>query len=1206
MPNDVLTKSRSVLGATEITLMAPLKRGLIPALDARSYETRATLVLATLHLLGVSRREIDPTPDIKEVADAIRSIRSFRLAVVGQPPQMLLSVSFDGGWEPYMRRIWRDLGPLLDLIFCNCEGYLLSRNHGFRAYAAWVRQAQVKTGFYYEGSPLTVADLQRLRDAADGPDHAPPAEVGTLQEQARAAVVGLYRLTDMHPPRSEDGDTLLVAARLLLRSLFAAQDQGSEDLLRTPTEKAAFRWFFEEETKEQRESKDPEKSEESEERQEQVNLGNVQGGILEARAGLAHGCLVLVGLDQPGAVCKLVEHLESLIVSAAAPPFRAATPLLANLSFTYAGLRLAGVDEGTLEQLPLEFREGMEARAGVLGDWLHNHPSKWTLPAPYEGGSAPPVALSAVHALVHFTLAGEVLKEWKDLHSGAKAPLRKAVEDLHRALLEAGGRVLAVQPLQSFGGRAHFGFEDGISQPRLPDARLPDRDTVAPGDLLLGYRNGLKDPPLQGRLWDDSTFLVVRKLRQFVDRLHEQVPHVEARAHLMGRREDGGNLIDGTIGNEFDYDKDADGLKCPLFAHIRRANPRSTREDLVHLPRIVRRGMSYGPPSRPGEEPDVDRGLVFMAYNASIAEQFEVIQGWLAGGNSSGPGSDSSLRDPFLGVAREGDPRRFEWVPDPKAPDKKAAVVLPADKPLVELQWGLYAFVPSLSALKELHTWAAEAQRESDIADVDDPKPGADGEALLRKRDRRNREAARAAAIGSTVIARLRQAEQSLGVDGAAEQWKLVLEDLGARTTGTSAAVWSAIRKVHGGVLRTPYGVLVCSKALVEEVFANASGRYTVTGYNTRLARSFGEIYLGRDDDGPGCPYRREATPANREIMQVSTADAFDSAYGHTAAALAAWIGSPAAHAPLQLEVKDLVDEMLARFCKEWFGLPDGKWVLPGGWHWRPNERATCPGHFHSPSRYTFQPRPGKETQEVGEAHGQSLKQRVLGLVRAVRAHPPEQGRLGQGLFAALPDDPNEPHDVRAAVEERLAATLIGVMMGFLPTVDGNLRSVLYEWVDERTLWEHQAALRRAAGARPSTLENAEQVLEPPLLRTMQLRPVPEVVWRIARSEHVLGSGANAVTVRPGDTVVVSIVSATQEDLLAERKDPYVVFGGRRKPERVGDPHPTHACPGHDMAMGVMLGFLAALMDGATLRPALSPMALLVRPGAVGQPVAAA
>ena len=86
----VQIKSRSVLGATELTLLAPLKRGLIPALDSRSYVSRARLVLDTLQALGISRREIDPTPAIAEVADSIRAIRSFRLSIVGEvlpPPQ---------------------------------------------------------------------------------------------------------------------------------------------------------------------------------------------------------------------------------------------------------------------------------------------------------------------------------------------------------------------------------------------------------------------------------------------------------------------------------------------------------------------------------------------------------------------------------------------------------------------------------------------------------------------------------------------------------------------------------------------------------------------------------------------------------------------------------------------------------------------------------------------------------------------------------------------------------------------------------------------------------------------------------------------------------------------------------------------------------------------------------------------------------------
>lgn len=1179
MRTPVPAKSRSVLGATELTLLAPLKRGLIPALDSRSYESRATLVLAVLHALGISRREIDPTPALGEAADAIRTIRSFRLAIVGDPGrrQVLLSVSFDGAWEPYMRRIWRDLGALLDLIFCNCEGYLLSWKHAFPAYAAWVRQAQVPTAFYYEDSPLTVADLQDLQQQAGGAHPAPPAANGSPIDQARAAVIGLYRLTDMYPPgvADEDSETLRRAAQLLLGEVRPLVDAQPADFGRTPTERAAWTWFRSEVSAAPLPDDPP------------LNLANVQGGILEGHPQLAHGCLVLVELDKAAAVVALVDTLQPRPISAAAAPFEQQGPVFTTLAFTLAGLERAGVDAGTLQQLPSEFREGMEARAGLLGDWQHNHPSHWTLPQAY-GLPGQTVELSRVHAVVQFLLVGTVSDAWADMDAPAKAPLKAAVDRLHAALAPHGGRVVAVQPMQRYmpqGSKfptGHFGFADGISQPAIETNRNAPAGSakVAPGDLLLGHRNTLGDPPLTGRLWNESTFLVVRKLRQHPERPAWQALSDRAKASLVGRDAQGNNLIDGTQGNDFDY-AGPKGNKCPLHAHVRRANPRQTRPDLKHVPRLLRRGMSYGP-RLDGNNAQDDRGLMFMAYNASIAEQFEVIQAWLAGANSSGPGSRSMLRDPFVGVARAGDPRDFEWT-DPNTGQPQVAH-LPADQPLVTLQWGLYAFVPSLSALNELRVRAAETVDEDRIAELDEAgqdlpadAPLSLREARQRREDRRTREEARFALRGAALIAGLVQAEQALGVDAALAQWKIALEDMGARMSGTSQAVWAAIRKNHGGVLRTPYGVLVCGKSLVREVFENTQRRYTVSGYNVRLAGSFGQIYLGRDDKGENSDYRRDAVPANAAIMAVTRADAFDSARAHTQDVIEELLNAAAPGQDIAVDVKDLVDGMLARFCTEWFGLPDGTFVVAGGWHWKAYE-ATCPGHFHAPSRYTFQPQPGDAAAGVGRAHGAMLKEKVLGFVRAKRAQPAAQGRLGQPLFAAFADD------------DKLATTLIGVMMGFLPTVDGNLRGVLYEWVHDGSLWDHQARLQ--ASATPTLLACAEAALRRPLDQAMQLRPVPELVWRTALEPHTLGGGPSAVAVKPGDTIVVSIVSAMQEDRLAGRTDPYVVFGGDRRVE----PHPTHACPGFSMAIGVMLGFLAGLLAGTTLRPTASPMALrLVR-----------
>jgi hypothetical protein len=167
----------------------------------------------------------------------------------------------------------------------------------------------------------------------------------------------------------------------------------------------------------------------------------------------------------------------------------------------------------------------------------------------------------------------------------------------------------------------------------------------------------------------------------------------DIKAKIMGRRTDGTPLVKapGMNNNDFDFRSDGNGLQCPHRSHIRRANPRGPLP-LPPPPRIVRRGMSFGPPA--GPEPDnKPRGIVFMAYNASIAEQFEVIQRWLTGGNSSG--LSSSQDDPLLGVPEIGQRRTYRYVNE-----GKVMRVDLGEKPLVEIEWGLYAFVPSLAALE--------------------------------------------------------------------------------------------------------------------------------------------------------------------------------------------------------------------------------------------------------------------------------------------------------------------------------------------------------------------------------------------------------------------------------------------------------------------------------------------------------------------------
>src|SRR5215467_14047442 len=48
-----------------------------------------------------------------------------------------------------------------------------------------------------------------------------------------------------------------------------------------------------------------------------------------------------------------------------------------SLAFTFNGLRKLGLDESSLESFPEPFKQGMAARAKMLGDTGINHPDNW-------------------------------------------------------------------------------------------------------------------------------------------------------------------------------------------------------------------------------------------------------------------------------------------------------------------------------------------------------------------------------------------------------------------------------------------------------------------------------------------------------------------------------------------------------------------------------------------------------------------------------------------------------------------------------------------------------------------------------------------------------------------------------------------------------------------------------------------------------------
>ena len=142
------------------------------------------------------------------------------------------------------------------------------------------------------------------------------------------------------------------------------------------------------------------------------------------------------------------------------------------LAFTWTGLRALGVPEDTLNGFPDAFREGMAARADILGDVGPNSPQHW------DGG-----------------LAGGDLHAIAILFARDDDERRRCVGE-HDALLARcdGVRSLSFLDLNAHPpfnyAHDHFGFRDRLSQPVIegsgeeptPGSGAP----LKPGEFILG------------------------------------------------------------------------------------------------------------------------------------------------------------------------------------------------------------------------------------------------------------------------------------------------------------------------------------------------------------------------------------------------------------------------------------------------------------------------------------------------------------------------------------------------------------------------------------------------------------------------------------------------------------------------------------------------------------------------------------------------
>ncbi len=470
---------------------------------------------------------------------------------------------------------------------------------------------------------------------------------------------------------------------------------------------------------------------------EPFELSEIQGLILSGHAHLMVARYVFLTFGDAVQGRQWLAAVTPMIATSEVWPKDPATgktlkpPMITNIGLTHHGLYALGLPQSCLDSFPEDFRDGMtsERRSHLLGDRGVSAPQHWDI-----GADADQLhVLLILMAVDHPTL--QVLY---DQHS--------VLWNAHQMTVNA---ELSAEKLP--GDREHFGFLDGVSQPSF---RHGVRDTevseplIKPGEFVLGYQNQYDifpiSPELNGAdLGKNGSYLVFRKLYQDVvgfwgyiseHALHDEPLRAQTRSlrdqkvwlasKMVGRWPSGApmakypdhdvpDLPAEEMNNFMYWNRDYEGYNCPRSAHIRRTNPRDTngttaesslRTSDSHL--IIRRGMSYGTPlvtadnipPRDLTEDQQDRGIAFMAINASISRQFEFIQQTWS--NNTKFDRLYNDKDPISGDHTDADhlgqERGYDFTVQ-QLPLRHRLTNMPR---FVTVKGGGYFFMPSITALK--------------------------------------------------------------------------------------------------------------------------------------------------------------------------------------------------------------------------------------------------------------------------------------------------------------------------------------------------------------------------------------------------------------------------------------------------------------------------------------------------------------------------
>jgi Dyp-type peroxidase family len=460
-----------------------------------------------------------------------------------------------------------------------------------------------------------------------------------------------------------------------------------------------------------------------------LDYADIQGTILRGYRVDHARHLVLRVADAAGArafLGSLVDPASGLPQITTAARWTVKPRCFVNVGITAAGLGGLGQP---VDGFPEAFTRGATSpvTAALVGDVGASDPSGWV-----DGFSDG----TRVHLILSLWISGDL-----DL-------LERFSQSLRAAFAGALDELAAADASALPDNKVHFGYTDNISQPTVAGAPprkrpLPDRQPVAPtGEFLLGYpsQNGSAvysvAPAVLSR---NSSFAAFRLLEQDVGGFEAWLATASAgagidrellAAKVCGRWRSGTPLVLSPNSpapepplasdqiNDFDYVStdpsldDTFGYRCPVGAHMRRANPRG--EQVIaggSLHRIVRRAMPYGPAWDPAAPDQAPRGLVGWFINADLANQFELIMSqWVNGASfvksvrgpaGANPVWNISGRDVMIGV---NDPAESSFTLSHPATGESSwrNEQLAGFARFVTTRGGAYCYLPSITALRAI------------------------------------------------------------------------------------------------------------------------------------------------------------------------------------------------------------------------------------------------------------------------------------------------------------------------------------------------------------------------------------------------------------------------------------------------------------------------------------------------------------------------